>query len=352
MRDELRHQDGNGAALVQTVAAHLAEWETPFVELAIYGHADPERIAAALDGLCVRALGSHAAEALFYQSSVAAVAGLVLHDDRRVVVKSHQPDEAAPLLDELVRLQAHLAASVRLAPRPLAGPLPHANGFATIEEHDTRGAAADAREPAVRRAIASSLHEGVRLLEPFAAGSRLPPHLLGVRAGAALWPRPHSRLFDFDTTRPGAEEIDALAATARQRLRSAGRLVLGHGDWRSEHLRFEAGRVVLAYDWQSICRTEEAALVGFTAHAFCADWSRNDPRQAPTLEEARAFVADYEQARGAPFDGEERTLCGAAFAYSVAYTARCGHAGGYDDRSVPGTFRHLLVRHGAELLSL
>jgi hypothetical protein len=341
-----------GRGIAQVVAAHLAEWQMSFVELAIYGHADPERIATALDELCVRALGSHAAKALFYQSSVAAVTGVELHDGRRVVVKAHQPDEAERVLDELVRLQAHVAASARLAPRPLAGPLPYANGFATIEEHDTRGAAADARAPAVRRAIASSLHDGVRLLEPFVAGSRLPPHLLGVRAGDALWPRPHSRLFDFDATRRGAEEIDALAASARERLRSSGRLVVGHGDWRVEHLRFEAGRVVLAYDWQSVCRTEEAALVGFAAHAFCADWSRDDPRQAPTLEEARAFVADYERARGAPFDQAERTLCGGAFAYSVAYTTRCGHAGGYDGRGVPGTFHHLLVRHGAELLSL
>jgi hypothetical protein len=340
------------SSLAEVVAAHLAEWGSPFVELAIYGHADPVRIAVALDELCVRALGAGAAEALFYQSSVAAVAGLVLRDGRRVIVKAHQPDEAELVLDELVRLQAHVAAAKRLAPRPLAGPLTFANGFAIIEEHDTRGSTADAREPAVRRAIASSLNDGVRLLEPLAAGSRLPPHLLGVRPGDALWPRPHSRLFDFDATRRGAEGIDALAAMARQRMRSAGPLVVGHGDWRVEHLRFDAGRVVLAYDWQSICRTEEAALVGFAAHAFCADWSGHDPRQAPSLEEARAFVADYERARGAPFDREERSLCGAAFAYSVAYAARCGHAGGFDGRGTPGTFHHLLVAHGAELLKL
>jgi len=334
------------------VAAHLAEWDTPFVELAIYGHADAERIMAALDELCVRALGSHASEVLFYRSSVAAVAGLELRDGRRVVVKAHQPDQGELVLDELVRLQAHVAASTRLAPRPLAGPLPYANGFATIEEHDTRGIAANAREPAVRRAIASSLHDGMRLLAPFAAGSRLPPHLLGVRTGDALWPRPHSRLFDFDATRRGAAEIDALAAMARERMRSAGPLVLGHGDWRIEHLRFDAGHVVLAYDWQSICRTEEAALVGFAAHAFCADWSGDDPRQAPSLAEARAFVEDYERARGVAFAQDERTLCGAAFAYSVAYTTRCGHAGGYDGRGLPGTFHHLLAQHGAELLKL
>ena len=296
--------------LAEAVAAHLAEWDTPFVELAIFGHADPARIAAALDALCADAVGSRASGVLFYQSSVAAVAGLVLRDSRRVVVKAHQPDQPEAALAELARLQAHVASSAGLAPRPLAGPL------------------------------------------PFAAESRLPDHLLGVRAGDALWPRPHSRLFDFDATRRGAEDIDALAELARAALQPAGRIVLGHGDWRVEHLRFDGARVVLAYDWQSVCRCEEAALIGFAAHAFCADWSRDDPRQAPTLAEARAFVADYEGARGAPFARDERRLCGAAFAYSVAYTARCGHAGGYEGRDVPGSFHHLLAEHGDRLLTL
>jgi hypothetical protein len=208
------------------------------------------------------------------------------------------------VLAEVARLQAHVAATTGLAPRPLAGPMPFAHGIATIEEHDERGVAADPHELAARRAIATALHDVVLLLEPFAADSGLPNHLLGTRAGDALWPRPHSRLFDFDATRRGAEDIDALAAQARAALAPVrpGRIVLGHGDWRAEHLRFDAGRVVLAYDWQSLCRCEEAALVGFSAHAFCADWSRDDPRQAPTLDEARAFVADYERARRAPFD--------------------------------------------------
>lgn len=340
--------------LTEVVATHLAEWQTPFVELAIFGHADPARIAAALDELCAGALGSRTAGALFYQSSIAAVVGLALRDGRRVVVKAHQPDQAEAVLAEVARLQAHVAATTGLAPRPLAGPMPFAHGIATIEEHDERGVAADPHELAARRAIATALHDVVLLLEPFAADSGLPNHLLGTRAGDALWPRPHSRLFDFDATRRGAEDIDALAAQARAALAPVrpGRIVLGHGDWRAEHLRFDAGRVVLAYDWQSLCRCEEAALVGFAAHAFCADWSRDDPRQAPTLDEARAFVADYERARRAPFDREERRLCGAAFAYSVAYTARCGHAGGYAGRDEPGTFHHLLAARGSGLLAL
>ena len=267
-------------------------------------------------------------------------------------MKAHQPDQPRAVLAELARLQAHVAVVARLAPQPLAGPLPFANGFATIEEHDARGATADAHDPVVRRAIAIALHEVVELLAPLAGDSRVPEHLLFSLPHDVLWPRPHSRLFDFEATRAGAEQIDALAALARVALRPVGRNVLGHGDWRVEHFRFAGARVVLAYDWQSVCRCTEAALIGFAAHAFCADWSRDDPRQVPTLADARAFVADYESARGEPFDPDERRLCGAAFTYSVAYTARCGYAGGYRGHGVPGTFHHLLVEHGAELLAL
>jgi hypothetical protein len=102
----------------------------------------------------------------------------------------------------------------------------------------------------------------------------------------------------------------------------------------------------------SLCEASEAALVGSTAHMFCADWSRDDLAQAPTLEEAAAFVAEYEEAAGRAFTTEERILCGAAFAYSVAYSARCSHAGGIDTRSHAGTFQHLVATTGARLLQL
>jgi hypothetical protein len=62
-------------------------------------------------------------------------------------------------------------------------------------------------------------------------------------------------------------------------------------------------------------------------------------------------VNEYEQARGQPFSSGERRSCGGAFAYAVAYTARCGHALGQSERDQPGTFQHLLASQGAELLN-
>jgi hypothetical protein len=53
----------------------------------------------------------------------------------------------------------------------------------------------------------------------------------------------------------------------------------------------------VAFDWDSLCCVLEPALVGSVAHGFCADWSIKGHRQAPTFEEARALIQDYERAR-------------------------------------------------------
>jgi len=334
------------------IASHLAEWDVAHVELAIYGTDDARHIADAIAELCRRELGSAPAETLFYQSSVGAVIGLRLLDGRKVVMKAHQPDWSRQRLEEATRLQCVIATEIGLAPRIVCEPAPLGRGFATVEEYVDRGSIRDGHDPAVRRALARSLHLVVEHLAARAPDSTLQASLLGSPTTNGLWPQPHSRLFDFDATGGGAEYIDEIAAAARIRMMPAGREVIGHSDWRAEHVRFNGDTPVVAFDWDSLCKEREPALVGFTAHMFCANWSRDDVVQAPTLEEARAFIAEYEAAARVRFTQAERMLCGAAFAYAVAYTSRCGHAGGVDSRDQRGTFQHLLASHGLRLLEL
>lgn len=127
-------------------------------------------------------LGGAVARALFHEASQASVTGVELADGRRVVVKAHRPDEPLEWLQEIVRVQMHLA---------------------------SRG------------------------------------------------------LF-----------------AARRAARRRG-----------------------AFDWAGLCKEREPALVGFTAFAFCVDWSRTPVTVTP-LADARAFP------------GDERRLCGAMFAYA------------------------------------
>jgi hypothetical protein len=337
------------ATLERAIDAHLAEWERPYVELAIHGSAEPRVIALALDAFCRRELNAPVVEAFFYRSSIGAVAGVALMDGRRVVIKAHQPNRVTAQLRDVLKLQRHLAANTGIAPHVIAGPLPLGSGLATVEEFRSDGEIRDGHEPTIRRALASGLHRVIRELETFADRVELrsidPP-------GDSLWPVPHSRLFDFASTAEGAGYIDELAREARRRMQSAGPHVISHNDWRAEHVRFQADAISVAYDWDSLCVTHEPAAVGAAAHMFCADWSREDVVQAPTLEEARAFVDDYEAVRGGSFTPEERRACGASFTYAVAYTARCGHASGVDLRNQRGNHQHLVASHGMDLLAL
>lgn len=340
-------------ALTRTVAAHLADWKTPHVELDIHGTGDPGAIAAAIDVACSRQLGSAVARPIFYASSIGAVAGLELADGRRVTLKAHQSTRPEALLREVVRVQSVVSSQIGLAPAVLAGPFPFGNGFAVFEQYVDAGVWADPHEPSTRRELARSLYSMIAALLPVAADCTLPGHLLPSPVAGPLWPTPHSKLFDFTATAAGAEDIDAVARAAHPRTgSSAGRIVIAHGDWRAEHVRFEHGAAVVGFDWDSLCKVSEPVVIGFTAHAFCADWSRAQHVQAPTLAEASAFVREYEAARGQPFNDAESALCSACFAYSVAYTARCGHAMGVDQRKQPGTFQHLIAEHGVSLLTL
>lgn len=325
-------------ALARMIASVLGDWQRPHVELAIYQTDDPRQIAQALDVTCLRELGASIARPRFYEASIGAVAGVELEDGRAVVIKAHQPDWPHERLQEIVRLQRHISQQLGWAPDVLAGPVALGAGLAVIEPLLQRGEWLDPHQAEGRRAYARSLHVLSDRLSAFAPDSRL-PGLLITSATDRLWPTPHSRLFDFEATHAGAADIDALAREARARMLPVGRVVLGHGDWRPQHVRFDAAEPVLAFDWDSLCRDYEPLLVGFTAHCFCADWSgavRRDHPQAPSLDEARAFVDDYERARGCAFTTAERAAVGGCFAYSVAYTARCGHALGSDERNRQG----------------
>jgi hypothetical protein len=208
----------------------------------------------------------------------------------------------------------------------------------------------DAHRPAIRAALAQSLFNIVSCCAPLVSSSSLQPQLLAMR-GEKLWPTPHSRLFDFERTAQGAQWIDVIASRAREQMRDIGDLVISHGDWRSEHVRFAGVKPIVAFDWDSLCREREPCLVGFTMHSFCANWTL-EQRQAPTVEEAVAFLHAYEAARGRAFDVEERRLCVASFTYACAYTSRCAHALGHDERSIPGTFQHLLSSESARMMRL
>jgi hypothetical protein len=74
--------------------------------------------------------------------------------------------------------------------------------------------------------------------------------------------------------------------------------VIGHADWRVEHLRFSGARISASYDWDSILPLHETEFVGITAPSYTTDWTGYAPGRVPTVEAVRDFVRNYETAPG------------------------------------------------------
>ena len=224
------------------------------------------------------------------------------------------------------RVQAHLVECGFPCPRPLG-----VRGRATLEEWNDDGDYLDAHAPPVRRVLAQNLAELFRLaseLLPLACMEYFPPE------DGPLWRGPHNVLFDFEATARGAEWIDEIAQAAKPlRDSRVGDLVIGHGDWTVKHFRFRGLRPTVIYDWDSLNTDFETVFVGNTAAAFT--YTERLPVDVwPTVSEARAFFADYENARGRPFTRDERTATQAAAVYSRAYCTRCTHAVGKETSSL------------------
>jgi hypothetical protein len=197
----------------------------------------------------------------------------------------------------------------------------------------------------------------VDLSRRFVSLDGLKPSLLASPTPDKLWPEPHEARFDFVASAGGAEWIDELAWSARERLADiTGDRVVAHADWRAEHVRFEGQEIVATYDWQSLAVGSEPALLGRAATA-------SPPTGAPTkhagrqqLRSFRAFIADYEAARGRRFSPAERQTIDAAWVYATADGARCEHSDlvvGMPWASAEPTqdsYRGLLARHARSML--
>jgi Phosphotransferase enzyme family len=341
-----------------SIAESYADWAGPRQpEEDIFGTGDPERIAALVDRFCARSLGSGVERYEFFASSVLSVHGVRLLDGRRVVVKAARPSFGSAFLESAQTVQSHLASSGFPCPKPILGPRELERGIAVVEELLDRGGRADAHDPAIRREMAATLARQVDLARPFVSLNGLRPSLLASPVVGELWPEPHDARFDFRASGGGAEWIDKLAAAARRRLaENTGETVLAHADWRAEHVRFDGGAIVASYDWQSLAVGSEAALIGQIGYGFTTDWSIEQQRRMPTLEEFRAFITDYAAARGKQFSRTERQTVDAAWVYATAYGARCEHSDlmlgmPWGGEATDDSYRGLLARHAAELLS-
>ena len=332
--------------LVKYLSEYLNEWNNPCLLQEIFRTADPHTIAQMIEAFCLLELDSPLKETLFFEASQGAVFGLCLSNRERIVIKAHPPRKSVDTLSAVVQVQSYLAEHGYPCPTPLLAPRPLAAGHAVVETLIDEGIYKDAHDPIVRRSIAEMLAwhlnltrhpESIPNVNPFALDLRLPPDI--------LWPIPHNAIFNFEATTIGAEWIDELAQQAKETLaNSAGQFVLGHTDWSVKHFRYIDGNVRVIYDWDSLAYDKEPVIVGGAARGFTYTEFLAVP-WIPTQQEASAFVAEYEVARGRPFSTDERNTLAAAATYALAYSARCEHSlhpqeHTYSPRSYRATLAH------------
>lgn len=291
------------------------------VELDVFGTTDPSKIAALLASLTLEAIGVEVTEGLWYQSSVAAVAGLLVDNGRRVVVHAYRRDVTPGFVGGVVRVQGHLAAVGFPCANPLSGPV---CVRAVIGRVESLRADPGARRFAPQEMQASA--QGLARLVTLAAEvdpTGFEAHPMSLPAGE-LYPAPHSPLFDFAATAEGARWIDEIATAARERM-TDDCPVITHGDWSARNVRLGPEGLVCVYDWESLQLVPETTAVGIAA----VTWSYvGTPGEAlaPTSAEIRRYVDLYELARGHPFTISARRSAYAAAVFALAYTARCEHA--------------------------
>lgn len=341
---------------VETIRTEIQTWDSPFVELDCFGTDNAERIAVLVTEFCRAQLGSGIRGYYFYRASIGSTHAVQLEDGRDLVIKVRPPAETNPdlsfdrgSLGVICAVLAWLADRHYPCPNILLGATPLARGLATVEEFLDRGQRGNGFQPACRKLMAAGLAELIERLRSFKGDVSGLKHFHFQR-GDSLYPQPHSRLFDFEKTAKGAEWIDEFARRARQVAPSEEPPVLGHADWRVEHLRFADGRIVAAYDWDSLAFWPETELVATSAYAFTADWTLENIRRIPTADDIRAYVADYEQARGPAFSKHERRSLFAQCVYSIAYGARCAHSLEPDKRDWQEDTWPYLLRHEGDAL--
>ncbi len=329
------------------ISAWIARWDTHFVETIVFGTTDPHQIAHLIDAFCQKELAATVVDYLFYESSQGAVCGVRLADGRRVVLKIHQLSRSLDFLQAVVQVQNYLHAHGYPCTKPLFDPKLLANGTATVEEFINEGIYHQAHDPAIRRSMAQMLAQLIKLTWTPETIPGVHPATLDIRLPeGVIWPTPHNKLFDFEATASGAEWIDEIARPAQEtKLHGTGKLVLGHTDWSVKHFRYVGERVRVIYDWDSLALEKEPVIVGHTSVNFTYTEFFDGPKH-PTFEETRAFVAEYETARGNPFTADEQQTLKAAQIYSIAYGARVEHSLKPDETTYPeGSCRSRLAQY-------
>jgi hypothetical protein len=111
-----------------------------------------------------------------------------------------------------------------------------------------------------------------------------------------LWPPADDGPADLNAV-TGPSWIDDLGYAVRARLAEATvgmPVVLGHGDWEAQNLRWQGLRPVAVHDWDSVMAAPEPVVVGLAAAVWPS--GAGDTWHAASLPQSAAFIEAYQRA--------------------------------------------------------
>lgn len=310
----------------------------PTVEHAVFGTGDAARLASWYARFCEQVLGSPIAGALFYAASVGCIAGVELADGRRLAVKAYQERWKPEVLHLVATAQRNLASNGFPCPMPEMEPTRFDGVTASVERVlDDPGVRVLA--PEEMGASAGGLAEAAELLRSTDPIPWVGLHAFQAAPGA-LYPEPHSPLFDFslESDERDVGWIDQLAAAgAAARELDDAPPNLFHCDWAARNIRVVDGRLVASYDWDSLNACKESTAVGNAAATWRSTGEPDDP-PAPGPAEIDEYLDTYLRCAAESSGGHDGTAAAATSArtwriaamgealWLLAYTARCEHA--------------------------
>ncbi|MHB1615072.1 MAG: aminoglycoside phosphotransferase/kinase family protein [Actinomycetes bacterium] len=272
---------------------------------------------------CSASLGSAVAEVVFVTGNLSRVIGVVLGDGREVVLK------VRPWQDRLLgcaAVQRHLAADGFPCPALFAGPDQRDGWAASAEASVPAGEQLDVRYGAA--AFAGLLHRLITEAPPVDRVPSLlpsPPWTGWDHPGDATWPARDDTGRDLNRF-PGPTWVDRAAERVRRRLVGyVAPIYVGHGDWESQNIQWQASVPVAVHDWDSVIAQPEAAVVGLAAAVWPA---RGAPGQAATVGQTAEFIAAYERASGTWWATQDRAAAWAAGLWVRLFNAKKDAADG------------------------
>ena len=299
---------------------------------------ESRRPAVGMDALavwCRRWLSALPSAELFETGYLSTVKGLRLADGREVVVKVRP---RGPRLAGCAVVHRALWTAGFPCPEPLVDLQP-LDGYAATAETLVLDASEPPPDSELAALSAAALARLVELApDPGSVPSLTPsPSWVGWdHTGPGLWPAPEDRDVDLNAY-PEPQWLARVAAAVRDRLRGhTSDLVIGHGDWHPENLRWQGPHLIAVHDWDSVICQPEPAIAGLAAASFLGI---DGPPGMASVEDSAAFLDGYQQARGRRWTSQDYAACWAAGLWQRAFDAKT--------RSLDGDPEQILTRREA-----